>query len=399
MKIVALVDHYTEGHHKAFVKLFSKYLIKAGYSVFVFFPAPEDELQKELTDESTDSNRVRFINFKLKRKYFHRLGRFNHAASVVSLWQSTHRALKDAEKRFDIAFDFVFLAWLDDYLANYLPPVVIDMIFPYPWSGLYFHPWYLFEEGTTSRVSWSSIDSVLRAKKCLSIALHDDFLIDRLSTRIGKRVLLFPEIADATPPLTDYDLAMRIKTLANGRIVVGLIGLARRKGTLHLMALARQADPSRFFFFLGGRPSYVDCSPEEATALREFFSNLPDHCYHFPESIEEGGKINAVINALDILFLVYHNFKSSSNFSTKAAHFRKPVLATNQYWIGEVTKKFSMGITVDEGNVSQAVRALESLRTELLTRSFDFSRYDDYLLIHREENLTDCFTKAFSGDA
>lgn len=399
MKTVALVDHYTEGHHKAFVKLFTKYLIKAGYSVFVFFPGPEDRLQKEMIDESMHLERVRFVNFKLKRKYFHRLGRFNHAASVISLWKSTCRALSDTEKRFDVAFDFVFLAWLDDYLANYLPPVVIDIIFPYRWSGLYFHPWYLFEEGITSRVSWSSIDSVLRAKKCLSIALHDEFLIDKLSTRVGKKVLLFPEIADATPPLADYDLAMRIKTLARGRTVVGLIGLAKRKGTLHFMALARQTDPSRFFFFLGGRPSYSDCTTEEETALREFFSHLPDHCYHFPEPLEEGGKINAVIDALDILFLIYHNFKSSSNFSTKAAHFRKPVLATNQHWIGRVTKKFSMGVTVDERNVSQAVQGLENLRTRLLTRSFDFSRYDDYLLIHREENLTDCFTKAFAGDA
>ncbi|MBL0742446.1 hypothetical protein [Chryseolinea lacunae] len=396
---VALLDHHAEGHHHAFIKLFTKYLLRAGYDVCIFFPVNKELILSELSADGVDVSRVQFFTFTLTRQTHTRLGRFNEAASVLQLWIDTRRALKAAEQKLKLKFDRVFLAWLDDYLANYLPPQAVDAVFPYSWSGLYFHPWYLFQDGLKNRATVSSIDSVLRARKCLSVAVHDEFLLPKLAERIQKRVIFFPEIADATPPRQDEPTAQEIRTRANGRIVVGLIGLAKRKGTLHLLALATHADPSQFFFFFAGKLPEADYTTEEYTKAKSFFDNPPKNCFHYPNSIAEGETINAVINALDILFLVYDNFKSSSNFNTKAAHFRKPVLATKRFWIGKVTEKFLMGETVEEGNLSQTLTALNTLRDRIKTNTLDFSRYDEYLSLHKEENLTESFTKAFAAHA
>ena len=114
---------------------------------------------------------------------------------------------------------------------------------------------------------------------------------------------------------------------------------------------------------------------------------MPNNCFYYPTSLEEGAKINAVIAASDILFLVYNNFRSSSNFSTKAALFKKPVLASGRFWIGAATNTYSMGETVIEETEEKMLMALKELKNQLKHNNFNYSGFENYLKIHQEDRL------------
>jgi hypothetical protein len=394
MKTVALVDHFVFGHHLAFIKLFSKYLLKCGYRVCIFYPEKENEIKQYLIHEGNDANHINFYPIDLQKKKVRFLGSFNHAAATWLLWLETKKAIKKAEHQFDIKVDLVFFAWLDDHLANGLPHQLVDIVFPYRWSGLYFHPWYLYEN-VGKRISFSSIDSVLRSKNCVSVGIHDEFVREKLAERISKKVVLFPEIADSTPPDENFELAVELKKKANGRKVVGLVGILKSKGFLTFMQLVQQANPQKFFFFTAGNMNIHDFNEAEEKMVRSFLSDkLPEHCFYYPGSIREGAFINAIINALDVIFIVYNNFRSSSNYNTKAALFRKQVLATNRFWIGEVTSKYGMGEVVEEGNVSEALAALEKLHRKIEGKQLDFKKYELYLQAHGEHVLLQTFKEA-----
>jgi len=390
MKTVALLDHYTKGHHLAFIKIFTKYLIKLGYHVWIFYPGHEQEIRAYVIQEREDVSMLSFHTFDLKRRKINFLGRLNYPIETLMFWWDTKVILTKVEKDFNFKFSKVFFAWLDDYLSNDLPHQAIELIFPFCWSGLYFHPNYLHEE-TSTVATFTSIDSVLKAKNCISVAIHDEFLVDKLHTRTGKAVVLFPEIADTANPDEDYFLKEKILSLANGRTVVGLIGLEKRKGVLYFIDLVNSADPKEFFFFLAGQPVSSGYDEVETNDLNRFLKRGKENLLFFNGYIEEGPKINAVISACDILFLVYDKFRSSSNFMTKAVYFKKLVLATNQFWIGHVTSKYNTGLSVTEGNTQQYLASILFLRTAIKKSSWDFSMYPKYMALHAEGLIEKAF--------
>jgi hypothetical protein len=396
MKVVALIDHFAVGHHYAFIKLFSKYLLKIDYRLCICYPENETEIVSHLVAEGFPEENIFFHKLDIKDKKFSRFGKLNPVFSTIALWKDTRRELQKCEEQFTIKIDFVFFAWLDNYVVNGLSHWLVDLVFPYSWSGLYFHPWYL-HENVGNRVSFSSIDSVLRSRNCVSVAIHDEFVAEKLERRIKKKVVVFPEIADSTPPNPDFWLASEIRAKAGRRWIIGLIGVLKRKGFLTFMELAQKANREKFFFFFAGNLETHDFSPEQEKIVRQFLLNdLPENCLYFPDSIPEGSHINAVIGVLDIIFIVYNNFRSSSNYSTKAALFKKQVLATNRFWIGRVTQKYKMGEVIEEGNIDQALVALDRLSDKLESGHMDFSGLDDYLKVHGEGTLEAAFKMALT---
>jgi hypothetical protein len=385
MTTVALVDFHTAGHHFAFIRLFAKYLLKNNYRVCLIYPEKCSEIKSYLIENGASRDMVFYDEASITKREVKGLGRFSHAYATLQLWLDTKTVLKRAEENSGLKIDFVFFAWLDDFLSNYLPHQLVDLTFPFSWAGLYFHPLYLFRD-VGDRVSFSSVDSVLLSKRCRWVAIHDEFLLERMKRRVRKEVRLFPEIADATPPDNDFHLAKTLREKANGRIVISLIGLEKRKGVLYFNALFQRADPTKYFFFLAGKLSRGTYNEQEYESVKEFVNIGTHNFLYHPDFIQEGRDINSVIQSSDILFLVYDNFKSSSNFNTKAAHFKKFVLATDSYWIGSVTRKYNLGEVAKEGDVESMLAGLEQLARDIAqgTRK---PLYNEYLAHHKEENL------------
>ncbi len=393
-KTIALVDPLHVGHHLAFMRLFAKSLIDSGQQVIILYPNPAD-ITTWLQENLPNGNDEFFVfEYDEAGRDYQNLGRFNDTFSTLDRWFRLRKQLKKHEKQIGVKIDFVFLAWLDSYLANYLHPRLLNLAFPYPWSGLYFHPRHLryYPDKLNAHPSISEIDVALTSSHCKNVAIHDEGITPLFNKRLQKPVILFPEIADDTAPALDYLPAKEIPNKAKQRIVVGITGiLDKMKGLLTLVRVAKNADAQRFFFVFAGPLRLDDYQEAEQQEITDFIAADPENCHFELEYIQEGGHFNAILNGLDVVYLVYDNFASSSNRLTKAAIFQKYVLAQNRFCVGEDTQKYNLGETVEEGNVAQTLEALDVLENRIKNEPFPVQQFEIYREKHSVKALDDVF--------
>jgi hypothetical protein len=400
-RVVALIDVSIHGHHLAFMRLFAKALLELNCKVIVIIPESKKVDEWIRINCSNYSHNFYSLDHQILAQKTKRFGDYNHTVDTFLLWRSAAKHIKKAEKQFNIMVNFVFFAWLDSFLANYLLPQMIHVVFPYKWSGLYFHPRHLRinAESLKSTVGVSEIDVVLTATSCKNIAIHDQGIASKFAKRLNKPVIVFPEIADDSAPELSYGLAQEIKINAADRSIIGMIGLEKRKGTLTMLRLAKAASIKEFYFVFAGKIRYEDYSSEEADEILAFFNTKPDNCYIHLSPIEEGAKFNAVFCSFDIPFIVYDNFASTSNLVTKAAIFKKRVLATERYIIGEDVRAYNLGITVEEGNINQCLLAIQSLRMKQLDKEPFPESYEVYKELQSVKRLAEVFNEVLQGNS
>lgn len=397
-KTIALVDPLHVGHHLAFMRLFASSILNIDYKVVILYPKPSEIstwLQENLPNSRNDFS---VFEYDWTGKDYHHLGQLNGAFSALNRWFKLCKQLKKIEKQTGNKIDFVFFAWLDSYLANYLHPKLLNLAFPYQWSGLYFHPRHLryYPNKLNDHPSLSEIDIALTSSRCKNIAIHDEGIIPLFNKRAQKPVILFPEIADDSAPDPDYLPAQEIRKKSKQRTVVGITGiLDKMKGLITLVKVAKDADQHRFFFVFAGPVRLNDYQEKERQEIQDFIDSNPENCHFELEYIQEGGHFNAILNALDIVYLVYDNFASSSNRLTKAAIFQKYVLAQDRFCVGEDTQKYNLGETVEEGNINQTLKALDILEKRIKNEPFPVQQFEIYRDKHSVKALDDVFKETF----
>lgn len=396
-KIVALVETVSAkkpGHYKAFMCFFTESLLNLGYRVVVLMP--DKALIEDWVDEhcSDQLNNFYAYDFYPKQKSYKSWGRFNDVFNKLSAWKNVRSQLKQTEKKSSHKIDLVFFNMLDSFITNYLHPLLLNRVFSYQWSGLYFHPWHLrtHKKSLKAVPSISDIDIVLTSKNCQAVTIHDEGILQSFQKRLlNKKVILFPEIADGTSPNPQLAVVQKIKSAAKGRTIIGMIGLAPYKGLLTLIQIAKKINPQEFFLVFAGKWSE---KPNQGYTIKQhqeasnFFNELPEHCFKYLQFINEGADFNALFCSIDIPFLVYNNFASSSNNLTKAAIFKKLVIASKGFCIGDDVENYNLGITVNQGNVDQCIKAIHHLKNKNHQLQ---PRFEEYTNIHSNRVLNDKF--------
>jgi len=399
-KTIALIGVSTLGHHIAFMRLFADSLLKLEYNVLILFPENTPIHDWVIEKNPEKEGNYYYYPYEEAKYKVKNWGRFNNAVATRKKWKHLAKTIKMAAKQHEIAVDFVYFSWLDSYLENYLHPVLINSVFPYDWSGLYFHPFHLRwnTEGLRDKASFSEIDIALTSKRCKNITVHDEGIISKFSKRIGKKVILFPEIADDTAPNMQLESIKAIQEQANGRAIVVIAGILGLLNGLHyFIDLAQNADSTKYFFVFAGPKQLIAYTPEKAQEVENFFETSPENCYFNLDYIQEGANFNAFINVADILFLVYQNFASSSNRLTKAAIFKKYVLAQNTFCVGEDVEKYGLGVTIEAGNTAQALQGLELLRHKIQHEPFPHEKFEFYRQLHSIERLKEKFQEVLAN--
>ncbi|MBO3457603.1 MAG: glycosyltransferase family 1 protein [Aetokthonos hydrillicola CCALA 1050] len=365
MKTIALFDYLSNGHHLAYIRLFSKTFLEMGYQVIAFFPEP-DEISKWVALHSSEHIQ-NFRAFKVQepnRPVLPIIGQLPQPVFTFFRWIDTAAAIRKASSKIGYTPDLVFLCWLDSYLSNYLNHHIIEKIFPYAWSGLYFHPNNLQFKQHVLPILKTPLThyAVAQSSRCSGIALLNEIEARKLQNKVNNPVFIFPDIADESSPDPDYVVAQKIRSQAGTRKIVGLFGLlSKRKGLLTLLEVAEKSVNENWFFVFAGPLNEVDLSPEDFAKIKNIVESKPSNCFFHFESIPEGAKFNALINVCDVLFAAYENFNSSSNILTKAAIFEKLVIVSEGFCIGERVKNFQLGLTIPQGNVRKCIEALNNL--------------------------------------
>lgn len=261
---------------------------------------------------------------------------------------------------------------------------MVDIIFPYHWSGLYFSPERLrLPAGRLPRR-----DGPLLSDNCRSVALLDEGVAETLAAELkGTAVIPFPDFADLSPPDLEYQLPGQILEKAAGRRIIGLLGcIDKRKGTLTLLDVAERMKDESFFFVFAGVFCRQTFSSDELARLDMAVSASPDNCHFSQGFIPDEAAFNALVVTCDILFAAYNGFPHSSNLLTKAACFRKPIIVSDGFCMAERVRRYRLGQVITEGDSSGCIKAI---RTLVAPAGPEVVRpdYDGYMGTHSKEQL------------
>lgn len=392
-KHVVVVDGLWVGHHPTYVKTFVKVLLGAGYQVSVLCPAPEEVSSWLNQALSVEEGRFKAHEFSEREPAVFRCfsPRVRHAFLPVARWWQVSRSVKalcsSSEKP-----DLVFFAWLDSYVGGYLPVVLIDWQFPFPWSGLYFHPRHLRalgEDGRPKKGRFALPESFLaQSKWASSVAVLDAGILSALRVELpGKPVVALPDFTDELPPSEQYALVEEIRLKAKGRKIIGLLGgLARRKGLLTLIRIVRQSAERAWYFVFVGVLLEQTFSKEELAEVRSFFESQREECFFHLDKIPYDAQFNAVVNVCDVIFAMYENFPHSSNLVTKSATYGKRILVSSGGYMEEVVRHYKLGESVPARDAQAALCALHRL-TETERTSEELVGMREYAEAQSQEKL------------
>ena len=368
-KHIVVVDGAWAGHHPVYVKAFARVLLEAGYKVSVLCPAPEEMAAWFAQTFPLDG--AKFDAYYFSDRALPLLeflpGRIKAPLVCLARWFHISHALKKIHFSAGKP-DMIFFAWLDSYLNGYVPAWLIDWRFPFAWSGLYFHPRH--HRNKRRHPGIAQYDSppeslVAKSRLAFSLAVLDAGVVQQLRERLSeKQVFVFPDFTDETPPCEHYHLVEEIKTKAQGRKIIGLLGsLERRKGLLTLLRIAQQPRAQDWCFVIAGELAEQTFPQQELNEIKSYFDEPRDNIFICLGKIPDDAQFNSMMNVCDVIFAVYEDFPHSSNLVTKAAACGKNLLVSSGGYMEEVVRQYELGEVVPAGDVQAALAALSRLTT------------------------------------
>lgn len=360
---VALVDGYDDGHHLTHLRNYARILAELDCDVLEFLPDPEPVRRWFEEHHPQVLERVRFFPYRFP-KVVSPVWRWKAIIEPFQIWRHLARTLRAATADTGLRPKLVFLNWLDSYIVGVSPLVawLLPCIFPYRWSGVFFHPWHLrIPDGPTRHESVAA-EAMLRSGGCVGTAVLDHWIVDALAVHTRGPVLAFPDETDTDLPPRDPGLVMQLREAAAGRRIILLPGvLAKRKGVMALLNTARLAEGRPWCFaFVGAldeglRRTYSDA---ELQLIDDAIAGKQSNVWFHPARIENEKDFNAIVCASDVLFAAYALFAHSSGIVTKAGFFEKPVLVSPGYCMAQDVEAYRLGLVVDPHDPDAVLRGL-----------------------------------------
>jgi len=396
-KTIALVDGFDDGHHLTHLRNYARALLQMGHRVIELLPDPEPVRKwiGETCPEHADS--IRFYRYEHPRVQSPSW-RLRNVYEPLALWKSVGKTIHHAAASTGFHPDLVFFCWLDDYIvgASRLVPSLLKHVFPYPWSGMFFHPWHLrINDGPTRHESVAA-ERMLRIKACPVVSVLDHGVAERLSDNVRKAVVPFPDESEEDVAGHEVPQATRIHERAGGASVIGLLGnLSKRKGVMSFLDAAERTRDRDWLYVLAG--PYGDSQrqtfdADELERLQQAVDgNLPNVLF-LGGRIDDETEFNVVVNACDVLYAVYELFAHSSGIITKAALFDIPIVVSRGYYMEECVRDYSLGLAVDEHETDEIIAALAcSLDAAAFEQRVGAPGFAEYRKKHSVAALTESF--------
>jgi glycosyltransferase involved in cell wall biosynthesis len=290
------------------------------------------------------------------------LGRLSKILSPGrAAWMEAARRIRKAEKRAGTGADAVFLVYGDLGFAHPASrPELLPVLFPWRWACVITGPQVI----RTPEAVFPPGEHVLSAENCRAVVVTDPIFIEPCRRSWpGRLVLDMPEITRTDPPAETDDL-VRFKTFAAGRRVVGLLGVVGLKKNIGaFLNLARRAEGilPGVVFVIAGDFGPGACPREERRILERDLRALPSNCRFFPSPVPDGAAFNAWVEICDVVWVAYKDVPYRSNVLTKAAFFRRRVLASPGHVMARHVIDFGLGEVVDPADTEAVMTSLARL--------------------------------------
>lgn len=283
------------------------------------------------------------------------------------------------------------------YLDHYLPLFAKGVEAPVPLAGIYFGPSFhygLFEDAYTRAQLEPAI--ALREKFALAHALRNPkleqlFFLDPFAAvaarkfPFGAKAAYLPDPVRAAPVPRQEVEALRAELgIEAGRKVFLLLGeLTPRKGMRELFdAVARlgQETARRICIVLAGRTGplqQAELQKQCALLRAELPVQIAERYAFIPHA-----KVAAYFQLADVVLLPYPKHNGMSGVLLLAAAYQKPVLSSTCGLMGEMTRQYKLGLTVDVTQSGEMACALTRCATEDAKTLGDLEQMRDFAAQH-----------------
>lgn len=387
-KVFAIVEPNWGGHQETQLQLFLEIILGWESKVIVLCPDPEG-ITRWLEASLPPAEHSRFY------AAYYTGERQKCRFDKYHIWRNIDVSLRLAEEATEWTIDTVFLTYLDFTLPSLWLSWLVGRALPRQWAGLYFGPSYYRELVQPKWLNrWERIarDRLFFASRyCRGVGIFDEGVFRLMQAVLPpEKLFLFPDVTDEHLPAVRSPKIAEIVSKANGRVIVGLLGVLHpRKGVLNFLRSMQAVDPEKYFFLMVGPFKEEWYSSDERQELARLMAPAGRDNYHFAtEWIADASEFNAYLSICDILFLVYKNFFTTSGLLTKAAVFEKPVIVSENYCMGERVENYNMGVTIRPDSVEDAVAALEELgNPETRRRFLEEARFAEFRSFHNKDIL------------
>lgn len=248
--------------------------------------------------------------------------------------------------------DCMFNMYLDMYKTDLESWRQFAGICRLPWGGIRFVP-----SDAPPREGYYALPSLR------GVCFMDEAVCRNYSACISdKRFQYLPDVTNTELPEGPSPLVGEILHRAARRKIVFLGGfIGGQKNIARWRELISLADPRRWFFIQVGEIHANTFNSDEILAFERLVTAPPENVFLYTEYLLDERDFNAVIQIADVLFAVYRNFHISSNMLSKAAYFKKPIMACQGVLMGRQVEQFGIGVTVPEQDSTMMHVALERL--------------------------------------
>lgn len=397
-KLIILFEPFIGGHHLMYLENYAKALIEIGFDVWVFVP---QSMEFKRWVNATLTEHLDRINVFEPRKFRFRVTKqrklklffaiclvFDNLYNTLSLWNNARKSIAGVSRNLKRSPYLVFFMWLDSYLSGFICHCLLDILFVYNWTGIYFHPRHLRIRNSIN-IGFFDIDNILKSRHCKTVAVLDSGVKQLLSAKIGKRVICFPDITDEIVGNEYWEPLEEIKKKSSGRTIIGLFGaLSKRKAVLELLDVAIRLADKPFFFVFAGKVEKSAFKDDEFESIMARVKQSPENCFFYLDFIPDEEKYNSLIKLCDILYLVYLDFPHSSNMLTKAAIFEKNVIVNDGYCMSEMVRKYNLGLCIDAAKPNSIVDAIIQLsNSDFLCQNKSKTMFKEYAQLNSKDNL------------
>ncbi len=385
MKNIILVETSFSGHRITYLIKYIYALQNLKYSISIVSPNSEP-IENLINLQLNDMN---FIKYQISKKKHYKIKRLNSPLNAIKNWKYVSKIIKTNKDRYGL----VFFMGFDDFLISFdkikyfkinfskilnpLIPLLMNLIFPYKWAGLNLRPEL-------------NKNKIFESKYNFGVGILNEFY-EFSSKKIEAKKILFPDIANLEHSKMQTNLETDILEKAKGRKIISILGsIDKRKSVFTLLDTAQLTQNNNYFFLIAGESRFDSYNQMEIDRLQMINKIGPDNCFTYYYTLTDGIEFNALINISDIVFASYLDFPFSSNLLTKTAYFKKPVIVSNQGCMAYRVIKYKLGITIQQGLISQVISAIHYLLTEFKINNTDF---DKYYSLHTDKALDKALKK------
>lgn len=385
---ICLIDFRLTGHHPVYLANFAQKFQELGCKVTIFTSDSNNCLDslvnalpqlriselKFVETSATTVNKSRRLGC---RAYF----------NLIKL----QKEIESTERIFGQEFSFIFFAYLDDIAHIDLKlPYLIKTPFTRKFSGLLMAP----RERVLRKISFPLNFLLTSTLEHLSdhyseIGLLVEDVQHQVEKRLNTRTTVYPDFCSNAPAQkTESPVIEKVQSRIRNRITTSLLGsILPHKCVDLFIDCVNAANPDKHFFVIAGKFKKSAFAPEQWHKIQGIMDKPPENLLIFNEWLESEAIFDTLVQMSDYLFAYYRNFQKSSNVLSKGAFYKKPVIVSNKFLMGDRVQKYKLGYALSE-------KATVELFANNSWSSFQFDQRlrEQYVELHSVKRLMDIFS-------